>query len=385
MERGTQRLRQEAERVRAANRTSRLLGQGHGSCDGDGDGPPKTGRATFADPEPPPPAKRIAPCSACSPLACAVHGPSPTSAPRPESACSAVDRRCKDIRRRIAELDEETATERRRLDKSQREAEERQRQQDEFERQVHERTEEILRVQRELNAEDMEQHAHRSEELRKGLEDRTRRRREQRTQEEVHSRTLREARADARAEGGDHAWRAFEEQLDKQWAAEESDERLRLDAYARRRRRQYEEWDRQLTAERRRLGGGDAEFRDAARAQMFRNAAREDECFYAPRRAAAPSTGAARLGTKAQAAQQSRPALAAEHERQVDAAPTFGPDESAVLRELQGVRAAAREVQKATVKDLLFRWHPDKNPSCQDKATRLFQFVQSQRALVLGL
>jgi len=56
-----------------------------------------------------------------------------------------------------------------------------------------------------------------------------------------------------------------------------------------------------------------------------------------------------------------------------------------VLKELQSVKGAPRESQKAKVKDLLFRWHPDKNPSCTEKATRLFQFVQLQRQTLLGL
>lgn len=60
-------------------------------------------------------------------------------------------------------------------------------------------------------------------------------------------------------------------------------------------------------------------------------------------------------------------------------------EEKALLKELQGVRSAPREAQKAKVKDLLFRWHPDKNPQCAEKATKLFQFVQRQRELVLGL
>jgi len=49
------------------------------------------------------------------------------------------------------------------------------------------------------------------------------------------------------------------------------------------------------------------------------------------------------------------------------------------------VRGAPKEVQKAKVKDLLLRWHPDKNPDCVVQATRVFQFVQHQRQAVLGL
>ena len=65
---------------------------------------------------------------------------------------------------------------------------------------------------------------------------------------------------------------------------------------------------------------------------------------------------------------------------------TMIPEERSAFDDLVAARqTCSRESQKAKVKELLFKWHPDKNPSDTDKATRVFQFVQREKERILGL
>lgn len=55
-----------------------------------------------------------------------------------------------------------------------------------------------------------------------------------------------------------------------------------------------------------------------------------------------------------------------------------------VERRLVGLRALPEEERKRGVRDLLLRWHPDKNPpEKQLSATHVFQFIQSKKEEVL--
>jgi len=309
------------------------------------------------------------------------------------SIWNATERRCEEMRRKIAELDAINEQERRRLEEEQRQAEERQLAQEAFEREVQEQTERTLRELQECSAREAEARAERDDAAKKDLEDRTRRRQEQQHQEEQRSRQMEERRREGRSEKEQLRWQVFEEELEKQWAEQEQEEKRRLEAYARDRRRVYEEFDRRLTSERHRLAS-QAEFHAAARQQCVRNAAYADEAFYGAKRSTRPSAGSsnrAEAQPKVPPWPPNRPPQPGSTSAPGGAVTGGGvgavlsPDESTILKELQSVRSASRDIQKMKVKDLLFRWHPDKNPTCAEKATRLFQFVQKQRELVLSL
>lgn len=300
------------------------------------------------------------------------------------------------MRRKIAELDEINELERRRLESEQRQAEERRRIQEEFERGVQEQTERSIREHQEREAQEAELHALREDEARREREERERQRREQLQQEEERSRRREELRREGRSEATQLKWQLFEEELEKTWAEQEAAERRHLNDYAKERRRQYDEWDRKLIHERHRFAP-EAEFCDTARFhQKVRGAAHADEQFYSSRRAAAngptPAYGKPPPSSRPHPKQTPRPpphtgcgANAGVTGGSAQDLKGLTPEECGVLKELQSVRGASRDVQKAKVKDLFFRWHPDKNPSCTEKATRIFQFVQRQRELVLGL
>jgi hypothetical protein len=44
------------------------------------------------------------------------------------------------------------------------------------------------------------------------------------------------------------------------------------------------------------------------------------------------------------------------------------------------VRNAPLDVRKKRVRELLVQWHPDKHPQDPQRATRVFQFLQSKLA-----
>jgi len=187
------------------------------------------------------------------------------------------------------------------------------------------------------------------------MEERALRRKEQQAQEEERSRQLEEQRL---AREGQRL-----EEQERHWAEQEAEERRRVDDYARDRHRQFEEWERTFAAERLRFAS-EAEFCAAARRKKAKVDARADEQFYASQRAP-----------------PREPAVP------VPEGPTgnsLGSEERGLLKELQSVQSASKDLQKAKVKDLLIRWHPDKNPDCQEKAKQVFQFLQQQRRL-LGL
>jgi len=376
LEESARRMRENAERVRANNRRSRLFDRSPAALSPSDDlRLPDDGHGCVGE-------------------AIAEGGASPSSEPRPRTRPHSArdDRRLQDMRRKIAELDAINELERKRLDEDQREAEERQRAQEEFERRVQEETERELRELRERGERETQERAARDEAARRDLEYRTRRRQEQQREEEERSRNLEERRREGRSEHAQMKWQAFEEELERQWAAQETDERKRIEQYARERRRQYEEFDRKLVCERQRYNL-EAEFRAAARHQQARNAASADEAFYRPRRVP-PPPGAPGASAPPPAAGEPRPPPFSTKRTPPPQAVggvvkppmlVMSPDECAILKELQSVRGASRDIQKAKVKELLFRWHPDKNPACTEKATRLFQFVQKHRDLVLGL
>eukprot|EP00419_Tripos_fusus_P004933 CAMPEP_0172692700 /NCGR_PEP_ID=MMETSP1074-20121228/25445_1 /TAXON_ID=2916 /ORGANISM="Ceratium fusus, Strain PA161109" /LENGTH=821 /DNA_ID=CAMNT_0013512963 /DNA_START=92 /DNA_END=2557 /DNA_ORIENTATION=+ len=310
---------------------------------------------------------------------------------------SETTRGLQEIRRRIASLDEINKAEQHRLAEEQRAVEARRKAQEDFEKTVREKTELELQQHFELLAEEAEEREQRRDREQKLLEERTRRRQEQRAQEEERSHRLEAHRREGRTEQAQQAWEQLERDLDRQWAEQEAGERQRAEEYARKRRQQYDEWDRMLIAERHRFASG-AEFCKAARHHQARNTARADERFYASQRAAAATSSASqptprrwRPATAAASAPPQPPSGAAGLSPPgPPSAPgpdprTLNPEERAVLRDLQSVRSLPRDAQKAKVKELLFRWHPDKNPTRAEEATRIFQFVQCQREAVLGL
>lgn len=286
------------------------------------------------------------------------------------------------MRRRIAQLDEAHRLERARLEEQRRLDEERQRAQEEFEQQVRERTERQIQQHREQEARAEEAQALQEEEVQRALQERERRRREQQLQEERRSRDLEQQRMEGRSR-----LQAFEEELERQWAQDEAQERRRIDEYARYRQHQFEEWERQLTAERQRFASAAKSCADARRHERMASTARADERFYGAQR----MTSSRWSPTEGMRQPSPRPPNTGGS----GAAAALGPlaldlkglpsEEQGALKELHTVRGAPKEVQKAKVKDLLLQWHPDKNPDCVEKATRVFQFVQHQRQAVLGL
>ncbi|CAL1159849.1 unnamed protein product [Cladocopium goreaui] len=151
--------------------------------------------------------------------------------------------------------------------------------------------------------------------------------------------------------------RGLTDELERQWAEQEAQERRRVEDYARFRRRQFEEWERHFAAERLRFAS-EAEFCAAKLRQKARVAAAADEQFYASKR---------------DTWHKSERALP-----EAEGDTNLAPEERQVMKELRSVLGAPRETQKAKVKDLLIRLHPDKNPGCTEKAKQLFQFLQEQ-------
>mmetsp|Transcript_10086 Transcript_10086/g.22314 ORF Transcript_10086/g.22314 Transcript_10086/m.22314 type:complete len:729 (-) Transcript_10086:59-2245(-) len=389
LEESARRLREERDRVRAQNRRFRLFGTaaigqptGCGTADASGAAASASNDRTSA--QGPDKDRREAEAGS--------DDDSETSSPSRDPH----KRRLQELRERIEQLDAINAAERRKLEQEQQAAQRRQEEQESFERSLQATTEMELQRLHEQGVREEMQCAEREEALRRALEDRTKRREQQQLQEEQQSKRLEERRKEGRSEKEQLKWQLFEEELERQWAEQEQEERRRLEAYARERRRLYEDWDKRLTTERQRLAT-EAEFCAAARHCKARSAAEADESFYGPRRRGAATGNSSNGGTSAPGhggpaphpPQAPPPSGAAGPKRPVGAATTTGkvldPDECSILKELQSVRTADRGVQKAKVKDLLFRWHPDKNPNCQDKAKRLFQFVQAHRQLVLGL
>jgi len=248
--------------------------------------------------------------------------------------------------------------------------EERRRAQEAFEKSLQEQLDRDLQEHREKEAREAKEQAAKEDEVRQAQEARAQRRMEQLAAEADRSKQLEEQRKLGRSEEMQSRWQQLEEELEKQWAEQEAEERRRVDDYARDRSRQFEDWERRLAAERQRFASL-AEFSTAARHHKARSAAYADEQFYGHRAEKAQGYAAPPEPESRSSANLSRSSLNA--------------DEHALLKELQSVQNCSREAQKAKVKELLFRWHPDKNLENQEKAKQLFQFVQQQRRLVLGL
>lgn len=357
----SRRLRENSERLRLENRRARVFGSSAGSNSVEDAVTASADRAGYQD----------AAKAALGSLA-------PALAPE-------TSKHLEDMRRKIVALDNQQQMERKHLEDQRREVEERRRAQEEFERKLQEQVENDLRQHRELEAREASEQALREQEAQQALAERTQRWKEQLAQEEQRSRQLEEQRVEGRAEAAQIRWQQVEEELERQWAEQEAEERRRIDEYASHRHRQFQEWERRLTAERQRFAS-EAEFVAAAKLSKVRNAARADEQFYGDRgipAVAYSSSQGARPHPQRSTQGAQRPG--SPQSKEVYADSKLSPDERSVLKELQSVQGASRDLQKAKVKDLLFRWHPDKNPDCPEKAKLLFQFVQQQRQLVLGL
>jgi len=65
------------------------------------------------------------------------------------------------------------------------------------------------------------------------------------------------------------------------------------------------------------------------------------------------------------------------------------PAEASILTgleaRLQELRRLPKEEQKKCSKELMVRWHPDKNPGKGDESTRIFQWLQNRKKELLGL
>lgn len=368
LEESARRLREHSERVRFENRRARTFG------------PPAGG--TLPNEEE---------CHNGTPVAAACSRAPPEAAQAAQSEAEpqvsgnfgTTQRRLEEMRRRIAELDEINAFERERLEEEQREMERRRLAQEAFERQVQERTERELREHQEREEQEHEESKRREEALQREREERERRRREHALEEEERIKRREETKRAARSDQSQMRWDVLEQELEAQWAEQEAEERRRVEEFAASRRRRFEDWDRQLNEERRRYVAEDGFISAHRKMHGFRRDAAADEAFYAAQRQSGlPGTGPARPpGT----GPGSGPKLAAiPPPAQIDTK-GLGKEELSVLKELQAVRAANRDTQKLKVKELLFKWHPDKNPGNVERATRIFQFVQKHKESILGL
>lgn len=294
-----------------------------------------------------------------------------------------------EMKRRLAALDELHEIEKMRLLEQQREMEARRVAQETFERELQERLERELQEHREAEANAIRELEAKEEEARKILEHRFKRHKEQLEKDQQQSRRQEEQRLEGLTEA-QIRWQQVEDALEKQWREQEEEEKRRLDAYARDRHRQFEDWDRLLSLERQRFAS-EAEFLSASKHIKARSSANADEKFYSSSRTT-EANGSERPAPSVRNTATSSNNLGGEDTREKqdihfydNSLSNFNSSERTLLKELQSVRGLSREVQKAKVKELLFRWHPDKNLDCPEKATQLFQFIQRQRQTVLGL
>eukprot|EP00929_Paragymnodinium_shiwhaense_P064721 TRINITY_DN3245_c0_g1_i1.p1 TRINITY_DN3245_c0_g1~~TRINITY_DN3245_c0_g1_i1.p1 ORF type:complete len:602 (+),score=176.82 TRINITY_DN3245_c0_g1_i1:53-1858(+) len=372
LEESARRLRSNAERVRGDAVRSRLFGLPQAS-------EAVIAEAVFTSPEE----------GACLQEAATTAATTATAAAAAATATPAATKHLEDLRKRIAQLDEVNRLEKQRLEQEQRDADLRRQAQETFEKTILEKTERELRLQRERDEQAEAEYLQRSRRAQQELEERQQWRQEQQQLQQQKSRRLHEKRNEGRSEASQMAWwKQFEDELERQWADQEQEERRRLEEYASQRSRQLDEWERRLLAERAKMGHS-AEFAEAMRHRKMKSAAFADVTYYnaqrsrsqGPQPAAQPACAGA---SKAREASQPKAPPSAASAPPLDVK-TLSPEERAVVRELQSVQAAPRDCQKAKVKELLLRWHPDKNPDCEALATRVFQFVQKQRQAILGL
>lgn len=292
-------------------------------------------------------------------------------------------RRFEDMRKRIAELDEINEQERIRLEQEEQEAERRRVAQEEFEREVEERTARELREHQQREEREQMERLIKEAEHQREQDERERKRRAREQEQEDEQRKREEAKLHARSEKEQMKWDRIERELDSAWAEQEAAEKRRLEEYAAARRRQFEEMDRRLNAERQRYVH-EADY-CKARGKMFgaKREAAADEAFYSSQRQNFGKRGPG-FAMPGAAGPKPPPSFKPVEKPVVD---TKGlcSEELDVLKSLQAMRSASRDAQKAKVKELLFKWHPDKNPDSAEKATKIFQFVQKHKEVILGL
>eukprot|EP00971_Amphidinium_carterae_P083716 1657083-Amphidinium_carterae.1 len=56
-----------------------------------------------------------------------------------------------------------------------------------------------------------------------------------------------------------------------------------------------------------------------------------------------------------------------------------------VKREMLAAQSSSKAEQRALVKRLMVKWHPDRNPGSIDVATAVFQYIQQEKSSLLGL
>eukprot|EP00440_Ansanella_granifera_P005493 gb/GFBE01005967.1/.p1 GENE.gb/GFBE01005967.1/~~gb/GFBE01005967.1/.p1 ORF type:complete len:190 (+),score=23.45 gb/GFBE01005967.1/:1-570(+) len=56
-----------------------------------------------------------------------------------------------------------------------------------------------------------------------------------------------------------------------------------------------------------------------------------------------------------------------------------------VRAQLTSIKYKSEADQKAVVKKLLVKWHPDRNPESTEMATAMFQYIQQEKEQMLGL
>lgn len=390
LEASAKRLRDNVQRLRFENRRGRVLG----ACTASGTVPSDSSAVPLATPldDVQSVSKRLADFSAAVALSANVeisaaelsldHSCISTmqgAVGSPSTLSAEEVRRLQEMRHKIAELDRINELERQRLEEEQREVRERRQQQEAFEREVQERTVRDIEQHRAREAQAEAERAAREEEQQRELVERGRRRKEQLQQEEECSKRLETQRREGRSAESQLKWHRFEEELDKHWDEQEAEERRRIDQYAKDRQRWHDDSDRRFASERQKFANAADSVHAARRLQQARSSADADQRFYGPQRFRGPAANVP-PPSRPPSAQLPKPALPLS-----SSAPALNAEECSVLKELQSVRGFSRDSQKAKVKELLFRWHPDKNPACVEKATRIFQFVQRQREVVLGL
>lgn len=363
LEASAQRLRDNVQKLKFDNRRSRVVS---GNAASRSAGVPSSSAAAAADS-----LERAA--MAAVPDAAGHHFT--TSAVSPDEV-----RRLEEMRQKIAELDKVNELEQRRLEAEQQEVQARRKQQEDFERGLQERTERELQQHRDREARAEAERAAREEELQRINAEREERRKEKLHQDEERSKRLEAQAKSGRSEEAQLRWARFEEELDRHWAAQEAEERRRVDLYAKERQQRFGDWDRRFASERQKFAGAANNVQASWRLRQAQNSADADDKFY--NRGAGPPSS-----TSSSTAPPPRPSSNQPLPQPLTATvpAALSHEEAQVMKELSSLKGLPRETQKAKVKELLFRWHPDKNPTCAEKATRVFQFLQRQRELVLGL
>jgi len=72
-------------------------------------------------------------------------------------------------------------------------------------------------------------------------------------------------------------------------------------------------------------------------------------------------------------------------EAQAQASPTLAEVQDAVRAQLLTARSSREQEQRALVKKLMVKWHPDRHPENPELATSAFQYIQQEKDRLLGL